>query len=63
MEIQSGFNPTQAMQQVARSTEMMNQLNRTIVDTAYDTANKMLRVNVEQKVATQQQQQKLDVLA
>ncbi|MBX7059388.1 MAG: hypothetical protein K1X75_15090 [Leptospirales bacterium] len=63
MEIQSTFNAARAIEQSTRSAEMMNQLNRNIVDSVHETANKLLRVNVEQKLSADQEQQTLDLLA
>lgn len=63
MEIGSAFNASQAMAQVSRSVEQMNQLNQGIVDSSQNLNNKMLSVTTEAKVQSSGQEQMLDLLA
>lgn len=63
MEIGSAFNASQAMAQISRSVETMNQLNQGIVDSSQNLNNKMLSVSTEAKVQSSGQEQMLDLLA
>lgn len=63
MEIGSAFNASQAMAQVSRSVEQMNQLNQGIVDSSQNLNNKMLSVTTEARVQSSGQEQMLDLLA
>jgi hypothetical protein len=63
MQIGSGFNASAAMDQVAKSTEIMNNLNRTIVDAVQDTSQKFLRVSAEARVAAKQNETRFEALA
>ena len=56
-------NSNQAAAQIAQSTQMMNQLNQTIVDKSQDISNKLLNITVEDKLALQDKMFKLNLLA
>lgn len=51
MQIGSTFNAQQAMAQVARSVDMLNDMQKKMTDDSLDFTNKMVKVNVTQKVA------------
>ena len=63
MQIQANHASTAAAQQIARSVEMLNQLNQTIVDTSQDMAGKLIKVAVTDKIAENEKAGKLDLLA
>lgn len=63
MQIGSGFNASAAMDQIAKSTEIMNNLNRNIVDAVQDTSQKFLRVSAEARVQASQNETRFEALA
>lgn len=63
MQVGSAFNASQAMAQVSRSVEQMNQLNQGIVDSSQNINNKLLSVTAEAKVQNSGKEQILDLLA
>lgn len=63
MQVGSAFNASQAMAQVSRSVEQMNQLNQGIVDSNQNLSNKLLNMSTEAKVQNSGQEQILDLLA
>jgi hypothetical protein len=63
MQVGSAFNVSQAMAQVSRSVEQINQLTQNIVDTSQNLDNKLVHVNAEAKVQNSGREQILDLLA
>ncbi len=56
MQVGSAFNAGQAMEQVSRSIQAVNDLNKEIVDKNQDLSGKMLKVAVEEKVQPSENQ-------
>ena len=54
MQIGSGFSHADALNQITRATEQINQLNQRIVDTEQGMSNKLVNMAVDQKVAGSQ---------
>ncbi|MCB1307672.1 MAG: hypothetical protein KDK30_05820 [Leptospiraceae bacterium] len=63
MQIGSGFNQAQALNQISRSVDMINNLNQQITDASQDMANKLIKVSAESRVSQGETQTKLDLLA
>lgn len=62
--MQIGSNPAAAaIQQIAQSTQMLNDLNQKIVDETHSMASKLVKVAAQEKIAVGQAQQKLNLLA
>ena len=59
----SNFNASQAMVQVARAAETMNQIQQMALDKNQDLAGKMIGMNAEQTVQAQKNAQIADFLA
>ncbi|MCB1172081.1 MAG: hypothetical protein KDK39_00885 [Leptospiraceae bacterium] len=62
MQISSNASSV-AARQIQQSTEMLNQLNQMITDKSQDVSNKLIKVAVTDKLQTQEQQSKIDLLA
>lgn len=63
MQVGSAFNAGQAMAQVSRSVEQLNQLNQKIVDAGQSMDSKLLKMNVEAKVQNPESGHSVDFTA
>ena len=63
MQVSGNSGAAQAMQQVARAAETMNQINQMALDKTMDLNGKMIGMNAEQKVGAQKTEQLADFLA
>ena len=63
MQVSGNSGATQAMQQVARAAETMNQIQQMALDKTMDLNGKMIGMNAEQKVGAQKTDQLADFLA
>ena len=63
MQVGSAYSASQAMGQVSRSVEQINELTQGIVDATQNLDNKMVRASAEAKVQSASAEQKLDLLA
>ncbi|MEQ8351778.1 MAG: hypothetical protein RH862_09860 [Leptospiraceae bacterium] len=63
MQVSGNSGAAQAMQQVARAAETMNQIQQMALDKTMDLNGKMIGMNAEQKVGAQKTDQLADFLA
>lgn len=63
MQISGTSGTAQAMQQVARAAETMNQIQQMALDKTQELNGKMIGMNAEQKVGAQKTEQLADFLA
>ncbi|MEQ9363623.1 MAG: hypothetical protein RIF32_05240 [Leptospirales bacterium] len=63
MQVGSAFNASQAMAQVSRSVEQMNQLNQGIVDSSQNLNTKLVGMSAEAKIQNSGKEQIMDLLA
>ncbi|MBI41200.1 MAG: hypothetical protein CMF59_16515 [Leptospiraceae bacterium] len=63
MQVSGNSGAAQAMQQVARAAETMNQINQMALDKTMDLNGKMIGMNAEQKVGAQKTENIADFLA
>ena len=63
MQVSGNSGAAQAMQQVARAAETMNQIQQMALDKTQELNGKMIGMNAEQKVSAQKNEHIADFLA